>query len=105
MRFVDPYYQQGSTKKYQSSDPFYQTGPVTGPFYNIITSDPQPVIAFSSEVTNTNCETPETQSLSETVTSSSSDTWSLTTTVDVSNAASITIGVPDIGGEPWRNWL
>lgn len=37
VRFVDPYYQQDWTKKYQSTYPFYQTGPDAGPFYNVIT--------------------------------------------------------------------
>ncbi len=62
-------------------------------------SDPQPKIAFSSEVENANCKTSVSQSFSEQVTSSTSDTWQLSSTVSVSNSASVTVGVPDIGGE------
>jgi hypothetical protein len=96
---VDPYYQQSSDKKYESDYPFYQNGPVTGDFYNIKLSAIQPNIAYNSKTENGNCDQPVSQDLRRTVSTSNTDTWSLSETVKLENAATVKVGVPGFTGE------
>lgn len=66
----------------------------TGPFYNQVNSDPQPVRAFASTQHNDDCTQTNTFHLSQTVTHTNSYTASLTSTVGMENSLEVKVGIP-----------
>ena len=81
----------------------------TGPFYNQVNSDPQPVRAFTSTQHNDDCTQTNTFHLSQTVTHTNSYTASLTSTVGMENSLEVKVGIPlvaevTVSGGWGRSW-